>query len=181
MTPGDAAKGRDRGLKTLAGLVRRMVVKLSGKTSGPTRTLWQLLGVKVGESEEVVEAEHFLGIGFYSRPGSTGKPEAIVVNVGGANAPAIVAVRDEKTRAAIAGAIKAGETMVFNAVAVIYLKDDGTIEIRSPGGAAQALAFQSQLVALRNHVNGLLVGGSGSALNGLAPNVGAGTTVVKGE
>lgn len=182
MNPKDAAKGRDPLRHRVAGAIRRMVVRLTGKDGGPTRTLWQLVGVRLGASEEVVEAEHFLGIGFYSRPGSDGRPEAIVVNVGGANAPAIVAVRDEKTRQAMAGAIKAGETMVYTPLLVMHMKDDQTVEIRTANGTAGTLAFQADLAALAAHVDSLPVGGTGSAPSppGTAPT-GTGTTVLKAE
>ena len=175
MNTADHAKVTDPFRRMIYGLIRRMVVTLSG---GATDPRWQLLGVRTlaGDDERVI-AEPFLGIGFYARPESDGKPEAIVVNVGGANAPAVIAVRDEKTRKAIANAIKAGETMIFNARACIYLKDDGTIEIRAPGGSAEPLVKRSEF---STHTHGYTDDGTPSITGGPTAAI-AGTTVLKGQ
>jgi len=142
----------------VAGMIRRMAITLTSKV------LWQLAGFQLPDgSREVSNAEAFTGIGFFARPPSSGSPEAIVVSVGDASAPMIIAVRDEKTRAAIVGALKVGETAMYNDKAMVYLKDDGTIEARSSGGAAAALATKGDVTALANFVQGLLVGGTGSA------------------
>lgn len=142
----------------VAGMVRRMAISLTSKV------LWQLVGFRLPDgSQEVVNAEAFTGIGFFARAPSSGVPEAIVVSVGDANAPMIIAVRDEKTRAAVVGALKVGETAMYTDKAIVYLKDNGTIEARSAGGAAAALATKADVTALANFVQGLLVGGTGSA------------------
>jgi phage gp45-like len=115
----------------VAGMVRRMAISLTSKV------LWQLVGFQLPDgSKEVSKAEAFTGIGFFARPPSSGSPEAIVVSVGDASAPMIVAVRDEKTRAAIVGALKVGESAVYNDKAIVYVKDDGTIEARTATGLA---------------------------------------------
>lgn len=146
----------------VAGMVRRMAISLT------TKVLWQLVGVQLpdgngGKVKETINAEAFTGIGFFARPPSSGKPEAIVVSLGDASAPMIIAVRDEKTRAAIVGSLEAGETAMYNDRALVYVKSDGSIEARSAGGTAAPLATKADLTALANFVQGLLVGGSGSA------------------
>ena len=141
----------------VAGMVRRMAISLT------TKVLWQLVGFRLPDgTREVVSAEVFGGIGFFARPPSSGDPEAIVVSVGDASAPMIIAVRDEKTRAAIAGALRLGETAVYTDQVIVHLRDDGTIEARSAGGAAVPLATRADVAALANFVQGLLVGGTGS-------------------
>lgn len=113
----------------LGGLVRRMSVTLSDST------LWQVLGQRGGiGGDETVDVENFSGIGFYSRPPSSGKPEAITVAVGGAKVTVVVATRDEATRAAMAGGVNPDETAVFNSQVMILVKADGTIEIGSGPG-----------------------------------------------
>jgi hypothetical protein len=60
----------------------------------------------------------------------------------------------------------------------------GTMILRTAGqihaGGDQALALHAKLSALRDHVNGLMVNGSGSSVNGAAPSMGSGTSVLKG-
>lgn len=126
-----------------AGAVRRMTISLT------TKTLWQLLGHKMPDGQqETFTAEAFTGIGFYSRPASGGHPEAIVLNIGNAKAPVIVAVRDERTRAAMAGSLAVNETAMFNDAAIVHVKADGSIEARSKNGTAQSLATKADLDAL---------------------------------
>lgn len=115
--------------RLLGGLVRRMSVTLSDST------LWQVLGQRGGiGGDETVDVENFSGIGFYSRPPGSGKPEAITVAVGGAKVTVVVATRDEATRAAMAGGVNPDETAVFNSQVMILVKADGTIEIGSGPG-----------------------------------------------
>jgi hypothetical protein len=138
----------------IAGMVRRMAVTLTSKV------LWQLVGVPLPDDEggaterEVINAEAFIGFGFFARPPSSGKPEAIILSVGDADAPMIIAVRDEKTRAAIVGALKLGETAIYTDQALVYLKDNGTIEARSAAGAAAALATKADMDALKSAIQG---------------------------
>ena len=160
----------------IAGAVRRMAI------TATTKVLWKLLGYLLPDgTRETPEAEPFTGIGFYARPPATGKPEAIVVMVGeGGRNPMIIAVRDEKTRAAIVGALAADESAMFTSQSVVIIKASGVIEARSANGSAEPLALQSALETLRDHVASLPVGGTGSAPVA-CPSVGSGTTVLKGE
>jgi hypothetical protein len=148
----------------VAGMVRRMAISLTSKV------LWQLVGFRLpyaqggATAQEVLNAEPFTGIGFFARPPSSGAPEAIVVSVGDANAPMIIAVRDEKTRAAIAGALQAGETAMYTDQAIVYLRGDGTIEARTAGGAATALATKQDLQILRAAIGSAVIAiGAGGA------------------
>jgi phage gp45-like len=166
-------------------MVRRFTVTA---TAGQ---LWKLVGVRGLEGDnETATVEVFQGIGFASRPPASGKSEAIVVNVGGARAPVIVAVRDEKTYAALRAAgidINAGETVIYNSDTggVVYLRANGTVEIRSPGGTAGALALEANLVALRAAIQGAVIvpNDGGAALKAaiLAASWTTGTTVLKAE
>lgn len=113
------------------GAVRRMAITLTAKA------LWQLAGFVIDGRTEVVKAEPFTGIGIAARPPSSGKPEAIVIMVGDATNPMVIAVRDEKTRAAIAGALAADETMLFNSTAFVHVKATGKVEVGTPAGVAQ--------------------------------------------
>ena len=163
----------------VAGMVRRMAISLT------TKVLWQLVGFRLPDgSTEVANAEAFTGIGFYARPPRSGDPEAIVVSVGDATAPMIVAVRDEKTRAAIVGVLKVGESAMYTDKALVYVRDDGTIEARSAGGSAQALATKADLTALANFVQAMTLPVSGPTAGPPAPGTvpsPVGTTTFKGE
>lgn len=133
----------------IAGMIRRMAITLT------TKALWQLAGFRSYDgSIETRQAEPFGGMGFYARPPASGAPEAIAVMVGDAKTAVIVATRDEKTRAAVAGDVQPGETMVYNDKACIYVKADGTVEIRLVGGAAIALPTLASVQALTNAYNG---------------------------
>lgn len=169
-----------------AGAVRRMAIRLTA------RALWQLAGYVIDGETEVVSVEPFTGIGHAARPPASSKPEAIVLMVGDAKHPVVVAVRDEQTRAAIAGALKADESMLFNSKALVHVKDDATIEARKPAGTALSLAPQAELsrflIALTAAIATL--GGAiaapelsalKTAIEALVPAWPAGTTVLKGE
>lgn len=175
---GDAAR-TDPALQRLRGLVRRLIATA---TSLPR---WQLRGVRgVDGASEVVQAEVFQGIGFAARPPASSSAEVIAVNVDGqAKAPVVVAARDEKTAAAVRAAIgglEPGDTLVYNAAAIVLLRASGAVEIRSPSGVAAALPTMADFMALRNWVAALLVGGTGSAVLPGCPSP-TGTTVLKGE
>jgi phage gp45-like len=116
----------------VAGMIRRVAIGVT------TRALWQLVGHRMPDGIETIPAEVFSGIGFYSRPPSTGSPEAVVVNVGDAKTPVVVATRDEKTRAAVA-ALSADEAAVFNTKAILVVKAGGTIELRSLVGVPEKM------------------------------------------
>src|SRR5688572_29787082 len=123
----------DPELRRSVGSIRRFAIKVT------ERVLWQLLGYKIGTVVETHQAEPFTGIGFYSRPPADGRPEAITVNVGGANSPAIVATRDERTRARMAGNLADGESAMYGS-GTIVVTGESTIEARSENGTAVALA-----------------------------------------
>src|SRR5262245_1637556 len=95
----------------LRSALRRMVVAASDAV------LWALDGLEDLEGNiEREEAEAFLGIGFYSRPGpNSDGAEAIVVKVGGMSGhPAVVATRDQRALArfeAAAGTVGPGEVV----------------------------------------------------------------------
>lgn len=116
--------------RQLAGLARRMVVKL---TDGG---IWQLAGHSLFEpaTRETVQAVNFPGIGIAARPPVGGAPEAVVIQIGGANNPAIVALRDEATRSASAGDLESDEVAIFNTTARVRVRANGTIEIASIAG-----------------------------------------------
>lgn len=127
-------------------MVRRLAI------AATSRVLWQLTGVRnLDGTTEALSVEVFPGIGFFARPPAGSKPEAIVVNVGGANAPAAVATRDEQTRKAVAD-LAEDEAAMFNSTGGVFVKADGTIHARSAGGSAVPLATLADLEALRTYV-----------------------------
>lgn len=138
----DFARQTGEALRLLRGSIRRMAITLTESA------IWRVIG-RQGNEPETIDSEQFGGVGFYARPPASGKPEAVVVAVGGAATTAIVATRDEATRAASVGNLAAGETAVYNDKAVIVVKADGSVEIRLVGGAAVPLALKSDLDALR--------------------------------
>lgn len=176
------AAATDPGKRSLRSMVRRLAVVAT------SRVLWQLSGVRTLDGEtEALTVEVFPGIGFYARPHSGSKPEAVIVNVGGANAPAIVATRDEQTRKASAD-IAANESAMFNTLATVHVTAGGTVDVRSVGGAAQALATNAALAALKSAIaDAAVVAGDGGAafkanlIAALSSWPGAGTTVLRGE
>ena len=143
--------------------IRKLTIEL---TSG---ALWNLLGLVAGDEEQSVPV--FSGIGWYARPPDGANSEAVVAKMGGGSQnPAIIASRDEDTRKAVTEAndLAEDETIAFNSKCVLYLKADGTIEAKTTGGVAVALALKSDVDTLGTHVDthkhaGLL-GGTGSAL-----------------
>lgn len=176
--------------RKMAGMVRRMVVKLSDGG------VWQVAGHLLFEGQrEAPPAENYPGIGFAARPPAGTSAEAIVVQVGGANQPAIVGLRDEATRAKVS-TIVADEAVVYNSVARVYVKADGTIEIRSHAGAAVALAtkadvdnvatfLKKQFDTALGHTHAALgappVSGTGVIGTGFVIPAAAGTSKLKGE
>lgn len=112
-------------LRSLVGQIRRVAIKVTASA------LWQMVGYKLpGQAPETRQVEAFTGIGFYARPPRSGKPEAICVFVAGAKSPAIVATRDEKTRAQVAD-LGEDESAIFNTRGGVFVNADGTIEVRS--------------------------------------------------
>lgn len=162
----------------MRGAIRRMTVALTNKV------LWQLGGVRNPDgSIEVEKAEVFSGIGFFARPPATGKPEAIVLMVGLDNeTPVVVATRDQKTLAAIAGALKANETGVFNSLAILHVTEQGKIEARLANGVALPIPTLAEVQAMVNKYNGHTHNGAVGApvvAERMADPVG--TTVLKGQ
>lgn len=133
------------------GKIRRMAIRVTA------RALWQLVGYEIDGEVEAPRAEAFTGIGIAARPPRSSKPEAIVVNVGDAKVPVIIAVRDEATRAAVAGGLVEDETAIFNSAALVYVKANGTIEARTKNGTAVALATKADLDALRSALTSAVV------------------------
>jgi phage gp45-like len=166
--PADFAAEVGPQARAIAGMVRRMAVRLT------SRAFWQVAGhLLLDNTTETRDAEVFSGIGFYSRPPADGKPEAIVVFPGGASNPVIVALRDEKTRKAVAGGLEPGETAMFNGSAIVVLKANGDIEIRSKDGVAQPLATLTDLTLLRAALDTavIAIGANGAAAVGVAMDV----------
>lgn len=114
--------------REMAGRIRKMTISITDESS------WQMLGhLAIDPTDrENREIEPFTGIGIYARPpAGSDSAEAIVVQVGGSNCPAIVATRDEATRAAVAGGVQPNETAIFNTLAMLLVKANGTIEVGS--------------------------------------------------
>lgn len=169
-----------------AGAVRRMAVTMTG-TATAARAIWQLAGFKMPSgSVETVTAEVFGGIGVFSRPPSDGKPEAIVIMVADGKVPVAIAVRDEKTRQAIAAALLEDETMLYNSQAAIHVTAAGKVEARSKDGIAVPLMTladgQAMHAELDGHAHTYTVEGSPfqTTFNPSVPPP-IGTTVLKGE
>lgn len=117
--------------RSAAARVRRMAIRL---TSG---VFWRLAGHLLldGVTREARDAEVFSGIGFFSRPKQGANAEAVVV--GDAENPIIIATRDEAVRQAIAR-LEQDSTAIYNTMAIVVIKPDGTIHIRSKNGTAQS-------------------------------------------
>lgn len=167
------------------GMVRRMAVQLTDST------LWRLIGQRGGVAgDETIDLEIFPGIGFYARPTTSGNPEAITASYGSSRTTAIVATRDEATRQAVAGNLQPDESMVYTSQAVVYIKSNGTVEIRSASGAAVQLALKSDVQSLVTSFNththpvpGVTLGPAttNSSVPAVAASSPVGTTILKGE
>lgn len=142
-TPEEFAEQIGAFRREVAGIVRKMTI---GAVSGAS---WQMIGHRLIDygDLETSEVEVFSGIGFFSRPAGGGTAEAIMVEIGGANGPAVIATRDEATRALVDD-IAADETTLYNSLSRVQAKADGTIEARSHAGAASALAFEADFAAI---------------------------------
>lgn len=157
------------------GMVRKVVVRLASATG-----LWGLLGFVDGEGEpeKFHDVEVFSNVGFWSRPRSSAKAEAVVVHVGGETGqPVVIATRDKTIQIEL----DEDETAIFNSSVRVVLRKNGTVEI-DDGGGAEPLATKAELKALADFVQGLFVGGTGSAVvpAGTVPQP-TGTTVLKGK
>jgi phage gp45-like len=157
--PAEFAEQISAAARDAAGKIRRMAITLT------TRALWQVLGhLLIDGTPETHDAEVFSGVGFYSRPPTGSKPEAIVVFPGGPGNPTIIATRDEATRKASVGNGTDDIAAMFNTVAIVMVKADGTIELRSVGGSASFVALTSDLATLKSAISGAaVVAGDGGA------------------
>lgn len=162
--------------------IRKLTVQLT------TRGLWNVLGLDDGDADQDVPV--YSGIGFYARPPADTESEVIVAKIGGGSQkPAIIASRDEDTRKAVteAAELAEDETIAFNSKCVLYLKADGTIEARTTGGTAVALALKSDVDTIQGELDGhshtYIPGTLAVQLTTLNPSVTApvGTTKLKGE
>lgn len=135
-TARDHAQQNDPRWQQVLGAMRRLLVDTT------STVLWRLLGPRGLDGQaQSVKAESFAGIGFYARPPADGKPEAIIINIGGADHPVIVATRDEKTRKSMAADLAAGETIVFTSSRILKLTAAGEVLIGDPGGSFKAVAL----------------------------------------
>lgn len=129
------------------GMVRRMAPTL---TRGST---WQLKGhLLLEDNREFARAENFSGIGFFARPKSGHRCDALVVYPGGASNPIIVATRDEDARSAIAE-LGEDQTAAFNSTTIVLIKGN-TVEIRTAGGTALSLPTMADFNALKSALDG---------------------------
>lgn len=167
-------------IRDLAGRLRRMLIRLTSRAGSPS-AIWQLLGHRGEDGRtETVDAEVFSGIGVFARPLGSAKAEAVVVNVGSVEQPIVIATRCEDVRKAVLDQLAENETAIYTSKAVVWIRADGTVEIRTATGTAKKVAHQEDLEALWTHVNGLATGGSGSAIIP-APAIGPGTASLKAE
>ena len=167
------------------GLVRRLAV------SKAAALLWDLLGVQVGTSptaRERIKAEPFYGIGIMALPSTNGAPEAIVLNVSGAQAPVIVAARDAKAQqAAVPSTMVAGDVCLYSDGAIVYVRANGTVEIRTASGEAKRLMTVDDGAALKQAISTAATGandGGAAFKSNLTANLTTwptGTTVLKGQ
>lgn len=184
----EANKPRNR---TLAGLIRRMVVTLA---SGAR---WQLRGFKTLR-ELANDVEVFQGIGIFARPPDPESParatvEAVVLNLGDSDAPIVVAVRDARTQAAVAAALEADTTILYNSLVGVKLTrgtGDGEIVLASHnGGFPRSLAFLAALTAIKTAIGTITpatdLASAITAVNAILTAFGAwspsGTTKVRAE
>jgi hypothetical protein len=131
-----------------AGVARRMGI---GHSIGAQ---WQVTGHKlIDGSVETRDADPFLHVGFYSRPRhDDNSAESVVLFIGGAEHPIIIATRHEPTRSAMAN-IDIDESVMFNSQTKILIRQNGTVEITTAGGAPKAVAFKSDVDDLWDKFN----------------------------
>lgn len=181
--PKDFARQTSADFRAVRGALRRLVVTL---TEGAK---WQLSGRKVTGDQETVDVEVFGGIGYHARPrASGGSPEAVVVSLGGNGAPVAIATRDEQTRQTVAGSLDPDETAIHNSQAIVVVKANGTVEIRSANGIAVPLALKSDVEALRTtfidhtHTGTSVSGGAVTTIvTTSVPAFVVGSSILKGE
>jgi len=122
----------------LRGLARRLSVTLTDASA-----FWQLRGYQDSESnvEVIPDVPVFHNIGFMSRPASGGRPEAIVISIGGASGhPVVVATRDSRLSASLAE----DETIIHNSKSRVIIRASGEVLIDN-GSGALALALKGDV------------------------------------
>jgi phage gp45-like len=179
----DHARETSASIRGFKGMIRRLLVTLADAS-----TRWQVKGVYGSSAgDEIFQAELFPGIGIFARPPANGSPEAVLASPGGnPKAGVIVATRDEATRKLIASQVGPSETCIYNDVAMVIIKSDGTITAKSINGAGVALATKADIDAMRlifnAHVHpGVTAGGASTtaSVTPMAPN--AGTSKFRAE
>lgn len=187
MNASEFSRVTDPLLARLSTMLRRyQVARAWGKARG---WAWELLGPQVGRTgvqRERITADTYQGIGIRAIPAADSRPEVVVLHVGSATEAVVVAMRDAVSeQRSVPDDLAAGELVIFGPAAtapIIHVRHDGTVEIKLPGGVARRLAFADEVNAVATFVNGLSVGGTGSAP--IPPNTvprAAGTTVLKGQ
>ena len=152
-----------RAYHRLRGMVRRVTISLTGNTGQWQAQGYRGIGVDDIEGEKFDLVEVFPGIGISARPKAGSRAEAIIVHVGAESGhPVIVATRDRSMEVSL----EEDETAVFNSQAVLILKKDGTVEIRSRTGVAQKLVTWADFT---NHTHVTAATGPAVAPTKLAP------------
>lgn len=160
--PAELAASVGEAARRAAGMLRRMIVTR-------TTAIWQVAGhLLLDGSRETREAEVFGGVGFAARPASDasgGPVEAIVAFMGeGAANPVIIATRQEGVRRMVAADLAIAETQLHNALTIIRIKANGSVEIRTSGGVAAPLATKADLATLKQAISdAVIVGMDGGA------------------
>ncbi len=141
----------DTPARRLAGLVRRVAVKVT------SATFWQVVGHLLFDNKtpETLDAEVFSGGGFYWRPKAGANAEAIVVFPGGPENPVIVGLRDEDLRKKMTH-LDQDETAMVNSQVGVFITRDGFVEVREDGGTGVGLATIDELNNLRAEYEKLL-------------------------
>ena len=160
-----------------ASRLRRLAIGIT------SRVFWQLVGYKSHESKTpTTDAEPFTGIGFYARPRSTDRAEAVLASIGDARHSVIIATRNEDVRKQIAN-LEEDETAIFTSQSTVVIKADGTIEIRSANGVALPLPTLQEIAsfisAYNLHVH--TETGTVTTVPTVLVSAPSGTTVLKAE
>ncbi|HVJ29760.1 MAG TPA: phage baseplate assembly protein V [Gammaproteobacteria bacterium] len=164
--------------KRVANTVARAVIELVDDDKK-----LQLLQVGALTDETIDDAEHHQPYGFSSVP-LAGAEAVVVFPNGDRSHPLVVSVSDRRYRPTGG---QAGEVTIYNnAGARVILKADGTIEARSAGGTAGALATLADVQALRSTFNthvhtGVTVGSGSSGAPSTPASPPGGTTKFKAE
>lgn len=186
-TPAELAAMNSPAARKVAGMIRKLVVLFTGKGT------WELQGFRA--LQERVRAEVFQGLGLWARPPANAQVTAVVVSVGDSDNPVVIALRDERTRQAVANALADDETLLHNSLAGVHLQADGTVHVRAHGGVAERLPTWSDFQALLDWIadHGHTGVTTGAGISG-PPNVSpiavppgapvptpTGTTVLRGQ